>query len=276
VSASPKVGTEAEAEAAAASATNAAPVLGAGGRPMTFIEHATELRRRLVVSIIAVIGGTAAGYLLYEPVLLFMLRPLDQLASLTQSEASDARLFINTVFEGFLVRLKVAFISGIAVSLPVHLYNVIRFVFPGLSRREKRTVAAALLASSILLAAGFFYSYYNVIPLSVKFLTGAGFMPPGVGLLLGFDRNVFFIFQFLLVFLLVFQIPIVLVLLMMTGALKRRALLRSSRYAVVAIFALSAAVTPPDVVSQVSLAVPMVGMFFLSILVARIFGFGGD
>ena len=110
----------------------------------------------------------------------------------------------------------------------------------------------------------------------MRFLVSTGFIPPGVELWLNFQRNVFFVFQFLLVFLLVFQIPILLVVLMMTGVVTRRALLRASRYAVVGIFALSAVVTPPDVVSQVSLAVPMVGMFFLSILVAKLLGFGAE
>ena len=188
----------------------------------------------------------------------------------------DAYLFINTIFEGFLVRVKVALIAGVVLSLPVHLYNAVRFVFPGLTLRERRAISGALAASFVLLLAGFLYSYYSVIPLSVRFLVSSGFTPPGVGLLLNFGRNVFFVFQFLLVFLLVFQVPIVLVVLMMTGAVTRRALLRASRYAVVAIVALSAVVTPPDVVSQVSLAVPMVAMFFLSILVAKLFGFGAE
>ena len=248
---------------------------------MTFTEHATELRRRLIVSLLAVVAGAVVGYSLYDWILAILLRPLALLAQLPQADLTDAavaeaRLYINTVFEGFLVRLKVAVIAGVVMSLPVHLYNVVRFVFPALSRRERRAMGGALFASTVLLVAGFLYAYHNVIPLSVRFLTGAGFIPDGVGLLLGFERNVFFIFQLLLVFLLVFQVPILLVLLMMTGTLKRRALLASSRYAIVVIFALSALVTPPDVVSQLALGVPMVAMFFLSILVARIFGFGGE
>ena len=257
-----------------------AEAIPAGGT-MTFAEHATELRRRLIVSLLAVIAGAVVGYTIYEGVLLILLRPLELLAQLPQADLTDtavaeARLYINTIFEGFLVRLKVAVVTGVVISLPVHLYNVVRFVLPALSVRERRAMGGALFASTVLLVAGFLYAYHNVIPLSVRFLTSVGFIPDGVGLLLGFERNIFFIIQLLLVFLLVFQVPILLVLLLMTGTLKRRALLASSRYAVVVIFALSALVTPPDVVSQLAVAVPMVAMFFLSILVARIFRFGGD
>lgn len=245
---------------------------------MPFLQHAAELRRRLITSLAAALLAAAACYLFYEPVLAVLLRPLQSLpgAPAAAPEADAAYLFINTIFEGFLVRVKVALIAGAVLSLPVHLYNVVRFIFPGLTGRERRAVTATLAASFLLLLAGFFYSYYSVIPLSVRFLASGGFIPPGVGLLLNFQRNVFFVFQFLLVFLLVFQIPILLVVLMMTGVVTRRALLRASRYAVVLIFALAAVVTPPDVVSQVSLAVPMVGMFFLSILVARLLGFGEE
>ena len=134
----------------------------------------------------------------------------------------------------------------------------------------------SLVASAVLIVAGFFYAYYTVIPISVGFLTSAGFIPEQVGLLLNYDRNIFVVFQFLLMFLLLFQSPIVLVLLMMSGVVTRRALLGASRYVIVGIFVVSAAVTPPDVISQVSLAVPLVVMFFLSILIGRIFGFGAD
>lgn len=244
---------------------------------MPFLAHAAELRRRLIISLLAALAAAIVCYTLYEAVLAILLRPLDALPDLATAEGGgESYLFINTIFEGFLVRVKVALIAGVVLSLPVHFYNVVRFIFPGLTLRERRAVSGALAASFVLLLVGFFYSYYSVIPLSVRFLVSSGFTPPGVGLLLNFQRNVFFVFQFLLVFLLVFQAPIVLVVLMMTGAVSRRVLLRASRYAVVVIFALSAVVTPPDVVSQVSLAVPMVGMFFLSILVAKLFGFGAE
>ena len=244
---------------------------------MPFLQHAAELRRRLIISLLAALATAVVCYTFYEPVLAILLRPLDAVADVAAAAGGgDSYLFINTIFEGFLVRVKVALIAGVVLSLPVHCYNVVRFIFPGLTLRERRAISAALVASFALLLVGFFYSYYSVIPLSARFLVSSGFTPPGVGLLLNFQRNVFFVFQFLLVFLLMFQIPILLVVLMMTGVVTRRALLRASRYAVVVMFALAAVVTPPDVVSQVSLAVPMVGMFFLSILVAKLFGFGAE
>lgn len=245
---------------------------------MPFLEHATEMRRRLIFSLSSVVVAGIFCYLIYEPVLALLLRPLSFIAD-SNSDAmvdtvGETYLYINTIFEGFLVRVKVSLIAGAIVSLPVHICNLMSFIFPGLTRIEKRAVFATIAASFVLLLLGFFYSYYSVIPLSVQFLVSAGFIPTGVGLLLNFQRNVFFVFQFLVIFLIVFQTPILLIILMMTGIVTRKQLLRISRYAVVFIFALSAVVTPPDVVSQISLAIPMIGMFFLSILVAKILKLG--
>ena len=113
---------------------------------MPFLEHAAELRRRLITSLLAVLLAAIACYLFYEPVLAVLLRPLQSLpeAAAAGTDADGAYLFINTIFEGFLVRVKVALIAGAVLSLPVHLYNLVRFIFPGLTRRERRAVTATL------------------------------------------------------------------------------------------------------------------------------------
>ena len=167
--------------------------------------------------------------------------------------------------------MKVSLLAGVVASLPVHCYTAVRFVFPALQRRERRTIASALWGSLGLVCAGFIYGYYKVVPLSVEFLTGPGFVPDQVGFVLSYDRNVFYLLQLLLVFVLMFQMPVILLLVLRAGVVTRRALLRASRYVIVGMFAMAALVTPPDIVSQISLALPMVVMFFLTILIARIF-----
>ena len=243
---------------------------------LPFIEHIKELRWRIIVSAVALILSSILTYFLYESILFIILMPINEIFIEKQLHSDSDYLFVNTLFEGFLVRIKISIIAGIVISLPVHLFNIIRFVFPGLNRGERKTVALTIFVSFLLLVLGFFYAYYSIIPLSIQFLSNSSFIPTGVGVLLGFSRNVFFVLQLLIVFLIVFQIPILLVILMMTGILTRRMLLKASRFAIVAIFILSAIVTPPDIVSQIGIAFPMVGMFFLSILVAKIFRFGDD
>lgn len=242
-----------------------------GDPTMPFLDHLRELRRRLIVSLAAVAAAAVAAYVFFDPIVAFLFRPFRGIEALASQEQL---LFVTSLFEGFLVRLKAALLAGVVFSLPVHVYNLVRFVFPGLTVRERKVVLWALGVSFGLTVVSFYYGYFQVIPVSLRFLSGSGFVPRNVGLLLSYHRNVFLIFQFLLVTLIVFQLPVLLEVLMIMGVVSRRRLLRSSRYVVVGIFVLAAVVTPPDFVSQLSLALPLVALYFLSILVARIFHFG--
>ena len=119
-----------------------------------------------------------------------------------------------------------------------------------------------------------YYAYYQIIPISIAFLTNTGFIPERVGLLLNYQKNIFYVFRFMLVTLILFQLPIILEVLMVVSLVKRRTLMRTSRFFVVGIFVLSALMTPPDFISQVSVALPLILLFFLTILIAKIFHFG--
>jgi sec-independent protein translocase protein TatC len=193
-----------------------------------------------------------------------------------ESISTDKQLFINTLFEGFLTKLKISLLAGFIISFPVHLYNAIRFIFPALKVKEKRVIVIGLFISFGLLAFSFYYSYYNIIPISVRFLTSRNFIPNQVGLLLNYNKNIFYILQFIFIALVIFQTPILLELLLVTNVIKRKTLLKFSRYVMVGIFILSALLTPPDFVSQVSLSVPLIVLYFLTILIAKIFKFGED
>ena len=223
---------------------------------MLFIDHIQELRKRIIVSLLALLCTAIASFILFKP-----------FKALAHLIAEEEVLFMHTIFEGFLIRMKVSIISGSILSFPVHLYNIIRFVFPGLKEKEKEVILNSLYASFILSIFAFYYSYYKVIPISINFLTGTRFIPTNVGLLLNYGKNILYIFQFLLISLLLFQLPIVLVVLMVMNILKRRTLLRASRYVIVVIFILSAILTPPDFISQVSLALPLAALFFLTIVI---------
>jgi sec-independent protein translocase protein TatC len=246
------------------------------GRPnphgeMPFLEHLQELRKRIIVSMIAVLCAAVLSYVFFDPIVAFLFEPFRNIEAL---QLREQILFVNTIFEGFLVRLKVAILAGIVFSLPVHLFNIIRFILPGLTGRERKIIFTALIASFCLIVLSFYYGYFKVIPISIAFLSSSGFIPEHVGLLLNYGRNIFVIFQFLLITIIMFQLPIILEILMIMNLLSRRALLKASRFIVVGIFVLAAIVTPPDFISQISLALPLAGLFFLTILIARIFDFG--
>lgn len=242
-------------------------------KSMTFLEHAAELRRRLIFSLLAALAGSVACFILYDPIITFLQAPLEVVGK----DKSDAFLFVGTVFEAFIVKFKLSIYAGFVITTPVHLFNIAAFVFPGLKRREKRTILWSLAASTFLVAFGFYFGYYRIIPAMLEILTSPSFTPERVGFLLGFEKNITFIVGFVFAVLIVFQFPVLLLILFALGILSRRSVLRSSRFVIVGIFVLAAVVTPsPDMVSQLMLALPLVALFFLSLFVAKILHLGDD
>ncbi|MDA1353213.1 MAG: twin-arginine translocase subunit TatC [bacterium] len=235
------------------------------------LHHFVELRRRLTWSLGWVIAFAIASFILYDPIVGFVMSPFQSMAG--RSSLTDP-LFINSLFEGFSAKMKLSGVMGIVGASPFLLYHGVRFVFPGLRKREKWFVAIALFCSAALVTGGFYLSYFYIVPFTIGFMTSAGFIPNNVGILLNFQSTVFYVVQLIFMALLLFQLPILLEVLLALNLVSRKACWKASRYVVVGIFALSAVVTPPDIISQLSLGVPLVVLYFLTILIAKIFGFG--
>lgn len=242
-------------------------------KTMHILDHIRELRQRAIYSVIALVLGAIVAFIFADYIVAFF---TVQFESMTAESSLDARLFVGNVTEGFVVRLKLALIAGAVLALPAIFYNILRFVFPGLKRRERRATLVALIVGFVLGVGGFYYAYTQIVPISIQFLTGSEFIPERVGVLLNYAGNINFVLQLLLIAVVLFQLPVAMVMLMRLGVLTRKAALRASRYVMVAILLLSAILTPPDVISQVFLAVPLIVLYFLAILVARIFRFGGE
>ncbi len=243
-----------------------------GEAEMSVLEHLGELRRRIIVSLLFLLAAAAVAYVFYRRIYLFFLAPFANLPPL--SFPGDEKLFIGSLLEGFTTRLRLSIIAGMVLSSPVHLYNLIAFVFPGLRPVEKRVFLISLIVSLVLIVGAVYYSYFGIIPIVIRFLTGELFVPSEVGLLLDYQRNFFYLLQFMLISLVVFQLPILLEITMIFGLLKRRRLLQASRYVIVGIFAIAAILTPPDFVSQLAIALPLILLYFLTIAIAKIFSFG--
>lgn len=237
---------------------------------LPLLSHLVELRRNLIVSGIALFAGFIVALLLYNYIIDFLYTPLLQISSAPDGEI----LYINTIAEGFLVRLKISLLGGFVLSMPVHAFNTLRFIFPGLLKKEKRIISLGLGVSFFVVVGSFLYSYYTILPVSIAFLTGKGFIPENTGMLLSFGSNIFYILQVMLVGIIVFQLPIIVEILLILNVVKRASLLKMGKYLVVLFFLLSAIVTPPDFVTQIALALPMTALFYLAILIAKIFKFG--
>lgn len=237
---------------------------------MTILSHLKGLRRCLIISAIALILGFILAFPFYERIIDFLVTPL---LGVSGSEEGNV-LFINSIAEGMLVKLKISALAGVILSSPVHLVNILSFVLPGLLKKEKKILLITLFSSLILVLGSFFYSYKSIIPVSVAFLTGQVFIPDNTGMLLGFSGNIFYILQFIMMTLVVFQLPIVLEILLILNVVKRKTLLHLGRYVIVLFFLISAVLTPPDFITQVGLALPMTVLYYLTLAIAGIFKFG--
>ena len=236
---------------------------------MPFLEHIREFRKRLILSIIAFFLTTLLAFVFYEHIIFLLKEPFKKIES-----SGNATLFMHSILEGFFMKIKVSLMAGIVASFPVHVYNLVRFVFPGLKRKERIVVGWMLLFSTFLILGGATFSYKKIIPISVEFLSSSAFRPEGVGTLLNYGQNIFYIFQFFIFSLLLFQLPILLNVLLLLNIVSRETLWKSSRYIIVGIFIVSAFLTPPDPISQLSIALPLIILFYLSLFMAKIFRWG--
>lgn len=238
---------------------------------MNFYSHLKEFRKRLIFCAISVLLFSVISYIFFSKIIFIFTAPFEFIPL-----SGSNPLVVHSLVEGFLTRMKVSLLCGLLFAFPIIIYQALRFIFPGLMPREKQIVIITLAASFFLILISTYMGYFKIIPFSVKFLLGHSFIPENVGVLLNYNKNIFYIFQFLIVSMALFQLPLILELLMIMNIVSRKKLFKLSRYVVIAIFILSAVLTPPDIISQLSIAVPLCALFFLTILIAAIFHFGEE
>jgi sec-independent protein translocase protein TatC len=226
--------------------------------------HLQELRKRLILSFIAIGAGFILCYSLADSLFNILAAPLIKIMP------TGGSLIFTTVAEAFFTYMKVAFIAGLILASPFVLYQIWAFVAPGLYQKEKRYVVPFVLGGSFFFALGILFGYFVAIPIGFKFLLGyaTDFIKPMPSMKEYFS----FTIKFLLVFGLVFEFPVVLVLLARIGVIDAKMLARRRKYAILLIFIFAAVMTPPDLISQVLMALPLMGLYELSILLAKIFG----
>ncbi len=224
-------------------------------REMSFLEHLGDLRGVLIASAIAFLGLSIVYWFFSGPI-------LDWLVARVPVE----RLVFYAPSEAFMVRTKLAFVLGGMTAFPYVAYRVWRFVTPGLFTRERGRVGPVVAASAVLFYIGVAFCYFVVAPTIIDFMLG--YATARVQPLLSISAYFNTVARLCLAFGLVFQLPIVILLLAVTGLVPPRTFLRQWRYAVVIIFVAAAIFTPPDPVSQVLMAVPLVVLYIGSALVA--------
>jgi sec-independent protein translocase protein TatC len=239
-------------------------------KPMPLIEHLMELRQRLLWSVGAFFIAFAVCYYFSTNIYGFLAQPLANV--LYEQGGGDRRMIFTALYEAFFTYLKVAFFGAIFFSFPIWATQLWLFIAPGLYRSEKRTIMPFLVASPILFLAGAALAYYFIFPLAWHFFisfetpAGAGTVP--IQLEAKVSEYLSLVMHMILAFGLAFQMPVGLVLLCKVGILNVQSLRKGRRYAIVGMFVLAAIITPPDVISQVGLAVPLILLYEISILFA--------
>jgi sec-independent protein translocase protein TatC len=229
------------------------------------VTHLEELRARIIRSLIYVVAGVAAGWVLYPGIYAVLMAPLAD-----PIRAAGGRLRIGMLTEGFMLRFQISAIAGVVIALPGILFELWGFVAPGMTRDERRAAAPLLPAAGALFAAGVALGYV-IIPRFVSFMLSSAFVPAGVEKIFDLQRQVGFLAKLLFAFGLCFQLPIALIFLIKAGIVSPEFLAARRREAVIAILIIAAVVTPTfDVLTLAMLAVPMLVLYEGTIWYARI------
>lgn len=224
-------------------------------KEMSFIGHLTDLRRVIIQSLIVLLVFTISCWFFSGRILDLLVKdlPVDS-------------LYFSSPIEAFMVRMKISLVLGVMLAFPFVLFKVWSFVAPGLFSHERKRVYPLVVASSALFYLGVSFCYVILIPIVLRFLIGFGtdYLNP----LLSVSAYFGFVARLCFVFGVVFQIPIVVLILSSMGLVTPRFLLKQWRYGVLVIFVGSAVLTPPDAISLLLMALPILLLYILSILVA--------
>lgn len=244
------------------------------------MEHLTELRERLIKSVLAFILGMIIAFTVWNPVFNFLTEPLcDALAA--RGQACDLQFI--ALEEGFFVAISISLLGGLVLGFPIISFQLWRFVAPGLYKNERGAFLPFMIASPFMFFVGAAFAYYIITPLAFGFFLGfqqenvltsdAGATTVAAGIIFQGSAKAYLALtiKFIVAFGLCFQLPVLLTLMGKAGLVSARGLRGTRKYAMVGILIVAALATPPDVISQVILFVVVYGLYEVSIqLVARV------
>ncbi|MBW8750874.1 MAG: twin-arginine translocase subunit TatC [Propionibacteriales bacterium] len=240
--------------------------VGEGGK-MSLADHFRELRARLMISVLALVVATIASFFIYDQLLELITGPYNE-ARKHLGDQTNTIIYVSGVGGGLTIQLKLCALSGVILSSPVWLYQIWAFVLPGLHRNERRWTMIFVAIAGPLFAVGVAIGYY-VLPKGLEVLIS--FTPAGLSNFNDFNDFFSFTVRMLLVFGLAFEIPFFVVLLNLAGVVSGQALGRYRPWIIIGTFVFAAVATPStDPISMLFLAFPMLALFLLSEVIARL------
>ncbi len=240
-------------------------------KPMPLLEHLVELRRRLMWSMGAFLIAFLFSYYFARDIYGFLARPLVDI--LQQEGGANRGLIYTALTEAFFTYLKVAMFGGAFLAFPIIASQIWLFVAPGLYRSEKRALMPFLIATPVLFFAGAALAYYFVFPAAWRFFLSFQTPPGSGGIPIQLEAKVSeyldLVMKLIFAFGIAFQLPVLLTLLAKVGIISSKGLKRYRRYAYVGMFVIAAVLAPPDVITQCGLALPLIALYEISIISAR-------
>ena len=236
----------------------------------SFVEHLTELRSRLVKSIIYLFIFFIVCYFFAENIYGFLLAPY---AEAVKDDEVGRRMIFTALQETFITYLKVAFFAAMFIASPIILTQIWKFVAPGLYKNEKKALLPYLIATPVLFLLGGMLVYYLIMPLAIKFFlsfeTSAHLSNLPIQLEAKVNEYLSLIMRLIFAFGISFQLPVLLSLLARVGFINSQYLKKRRKYVIIIIFTVAAVLTPPDPITQIGLGIPLLILYELSILSVR-------
>ncbi len=226
-------------------------------KKFTFIEHLDELRFRIIKSVISIILASCIFYTFKDIVFHFIVKPV-------------GRLIFIAPLEAFITNIKVALLGGLYLSSPFVFYQIWEFLSQGLEKTERRHALFFGVFSFAFFILGSIFGYSVIVPIGIKFLLGFG--TTSLTPMITVGKYISFVGSLTFAFGVAFQLPLVILFLTKIGIVSPESLSKNRRYAILAIFIVAAIFTPPDVITQCLMAIPLIILYELSIFFSKIFG----
>ncbi|TFH42846.1 MAG: twin-arginine translocase subunit TatC [Chrysiogenales bacterium] len=230
-----------------------------GDVPMTLVGHLDELRSRIIISLVALIILTIAAFTFSEQLLDFINRPFT---------TTGLKLNVFKLTEGFIIRLKVSAIAALMAGLPFFVFQAWRFILPAIAKGDRMFSRLSVISSIFLFYGGMVFVFFGLVPFAVKVMLG--FVTKEMMSTIGANDYVSFVLLFCVLMGILFEFPIVVMVLTRIGILTPAFLARKRKYAIVLIFVLSAVITPTqDVLTMIIVALPLILLYEISIIISR-------